>query len=65
MNIIKLKKFINKLNFKNIKEYLDTYLKLYMTLLCDIKQENANLIVVEGSCHPSLTLTILDSVSTT
>ena len=34
----------------------------YTTIL---NKKNANLIVVEGSCHPNLTLTILDSVSTT
>ena len=30
------KEIYNKLEFKNIKEYLDTYLKLDITLLCDI-----------------------------
>ena len=30
------KRIYNKLEFKNIKEYLDTYLKLDITLLCDI-----------------------------
>ena len=30
------KEIYNKLEFENIKEYLDTYLKLDITLLCDI-----------------------------
>ena len=30
------KEIYNKFKFKNIKEYLDTYLKLDITLLCDI-----------------------------
>ena len=30
------KEIYDKLEFKNIKEYLDTYLKLDITLLCDI-----------------------------
>ena len=33
---IQTKEIYNKLKFKNIKEYLDTYLKLDITLLCDI-----------------------------
>ena len=31
-----IKEIYSKLNFKNIKEYFDTYLKLDITLLCDI-----------------------------
>ena len=30
------KEIYDKLEFKNIKEYLDTYLRLDITLLCDI-----------------------------
>ena len=32
----KTKEIYHKLEFKNIKEYLDTYLKLDITLLCDV-----------------------------